>query len=866
MVGGSIDGAASGLPDKHYRAFISYSQQDKDWAKRIHSWLETYRVPPGAVPRAQLPRRLGRFFRDDEDMAAASDIAVIVRRAIDDAECLIVICSPRSAQSKWVNAEIQLFRRTHRAEKIFAVIIDGMPNSGDPKTECFPPALRASGDSDDPDALPIEPLGLDVRKDGRDKACTRLAAGMLGVDFDDLWQRERRRVTARRVVTAGAGLALAGVLAVSIGFGVQAMRSASSARSMSIDFLKSRAENEVAKGRYARGARYALAGLRVAPSRTADFWPVLAGAMFLDNLDAGIMPEEDAPRDRVFSPDGRFVLIDNRSRTGLELFSNSSLRPLATIMGADGMPPTAVFSANTARLVSLAPDGFVSVWRVSDGKRLRRMNLRSTEPHDIVISPDGARLAIISASGGVSLYSTDDLRRIAVLAAPSVSGPAVAFSMDGSRVAVGVPGVITILRASDAKAVATAKWPGTAILSLVFSRDGARLLAGGDDGIAREWSSADGAQLTTYGEAGDHLWKVGYSPDGATLMLNYGTRAELWARTDRKRRVVLGSDDGQIADFAFNRDGSRIAIADYAGKAQVWNAADGRLVADLGSQFGAVYGIQFGSKDDEIIIESANLGVRRLGIRALMLPLQDLVRDACNTLLGREDQRFTQQEIDAEAALRTIWPTSDQSVCEGEIELTAESGQVGRPPPARPARPLGAGRAAFDETLSLCARMIVVNAPPANADSAVETYSPLVKVGDVTLAVAPAPGACLSGGFGVRDRRMHKGLDFQEGGPIVAGGDGRVVEMKYRADYGNMVLIDHGHDVFTRYAHLESFETGLAVGGQVTLGQRIGTMGNTADYAIPMHLHYELLLGDYDGPMASFGLTPHSPFEYPPAK
>ena len=38
-----------GGPDNRYRAFISYSQQDKDWGRRIHTWLETYRVPAGVV-------------------------------------------------------------------------------------------------------------------------------------------------------------------------------------------------------------------------------------------------------------------------------------------------------------------------------------------------------------------------------------------------------------------------------------------------------------------------------------------------------------------------------------------------------------------------------------------------------------------------------------------------------------------------------------------------------------------------------------------------------------------------------------------------------------------------------------------------
>ncbi len=220
-------------PDNRYRAFISYSQQDREWGRRIHTWLETYRIPAGVAPGDQSDRRLGRFFRDDEDMAAASDIAEIVRRAIESAESLIVICSPRSAQSKWVNAEIQHYRRTGRSRKVFAVIIDGVPNSGDPATECFPPALRAAGDPDDPDALPIEPLGLDVRKDGQARACARLAAGLIGVDFDELWQRDRRRAETRMrlavISLAAVSTVFAALTATAIWFGAQADRNAAEA-------------------------------------------------------------------------------------------------------------------------------------------------------------------------------------------------------------------------------------------------------------------------------------------------------------------------------------------------------------------------------------------------------------------------------------------------------------------------------------------------------------------------------------------------------------------------------------------------------------------------------------------------------------
>jgi hypothetical protein len=203
---------------KRYRSFISYSQQDKAWGRRLHSWLETYRVPVGVIAEIQDGRRLGRFFRDEAEMPAASDIAEVVREAIEVAQSLIVVCSPRSAQSKWVAAEIEHFRKTHEDAKIFAVIIDGVPNSGDPATECFPLTLRR-GDGRD-GAMPIEPVGIDVRVDSKERVCARLAAGLLDVDFDDLWQRDRRRAERRQQRTILSLSALSAVFAVLAGAAV----------------------------------------------------------------------------------------------------------------------------------------------------------------------------------------------------------------------------------------------------------------------------------------------------------------------------------------------------------------------------------------------------------------------------------------------------------------------------------------------------------------------------------------------------------------------------------------------------------------------------------------------------------------------
>ncbi len=173
----------------------------------------------------------------------------------------------------------------------------------------------------------------------------------------------------------------------------------------------------------------------------------------------------------------------------------------------------------------------------------------------------------------------------------------------------------------------------------------------------------------------------------------------------------------------------------------------------------------------------------------------------------------------------------------------------------------------FATSLSLCPDMTIRN-QPASMAGMVKDFSPIVMIREVRIAAFPTPGACLSSGFGPRNDRLHKGLDYHAntGVPVLAAGDGQIVEIKYREDYGNMILVDHGGGVFTRYAHLASFGRGLSQGVTVRAGDGLGLMGNSASYQIPIHLHYEVLVGDYANPKGSFGLEPVNPLAFPGAR
>ncbi len=97
--------------------------------------------------------------------------------------------------------------------------------------------------------------------------------------------------------------------------------------------------------------------------------------------------------------------------------------------------------------------------------------------------------------------------------------------------------------------------------------------------------------------------------------------------------------------------------------------------------------------------------------------------------------------------------------------------------------------------------------------------------------------------FGGRFYEFHAGMDIdgERGDLVVAPASGLVIKAGYQGGYGNMVEIDHGNGLTTRYGHLSKIE--VEVGDTVQLGQLMAYIGSTGRSTGP-HLHYELRLDD----------------------
>ena len=129
--------------------------------------------------------------------------------------------------------------------------------------------------------------------------------------------------------------------------------------------------------------------------------------------------------------------------------------------------------------------------------------------------------------------------------------------------------------------------------------------------------------------------------------------------------------------------------------------------------------------------------------------------------------------------------------------------------------------------------------------------------------VMPADIGSISSGFGYRSdpfnghAAMHAGLDFRApiGTPIHAAAAGRVSFVGQKSGYGNVVEIDHGAGLITRYAHMSRF--GTRVGQQIAAGDVIGAIGSTGRSTGP-HLHFEVRInGRAVNPRPFLETAPH---------
>jgi WD40 repeat protein len=483
-----------------YAAFISYAHGDLDGriARRLHRTLETYTVPACLRQARDLPRRVGKVFRDEDELSAAPSLSERLRDALRRSAYLIVVCSPRAAASRWVGEEINFFRVLGRADRILALLIDGEPSAA------FPPALLSGG---------TEPLAADVRpaNGGAARAVwrdgtLRILAAMLACDYDDLRRRQRARRRQRIAAFAGGGALLALIAAVAIGWTAWGRLQAESRA------LADRSRGLRAQGDYVAAIAIAL---RATPGEHAmTAWPAMpdAGDALLGAVLEGAANSESrllfgpaiaSSGNHAISPDGRLLVT---------------------------------FESNSMAF------GRLHVWDIATGKEVR------------VIAPDHDASGYVMAMHSIAFSA--DSRHFVV---DYQNGWAVVHDVSQPDTAVVLPGD-KVRNFQKVETDATARHllmlsRGSCIVFDVASRQ--RQLDCADGALTLGHISADGRFLVTYGNGPATLWDLTRNEKILTIADRQGTIMSA-AVSDDGTRLATGGADGSVIIWN-NRDGGQVA-------------------------------------------------------------------------------------------------------------------------------------------------------------------------------------------------------------------------------------------------------------------------------------------------------------------
>jgi murein DD-endopeptidase MepM/ murein hydrolase activator NlpD len=242
-----------------------------------------------------------------------------------------------------------------------------------------------------------------------------------------------------------------------------------------------------------------------------------------------------------------------------------------------------------------------------------------------------------------------------------------------------------------------------------------------------------------------------------------------------------------------------------------------------------------------------------LTVCAAAYGLVGMYREAAHLRVARENERLRVENETQKQKLEQLKDRVD-AIEDASRRLAEMSGVSEESAGAR--RGAGGPLVEMNET-----EIVAVERRAAQLEERLKSYEAALKEKSRVPSIWPVEGETTDGFGGRRDpfggyaTEFHPGQDIraERGTPVVAAADGEVTFAGWKNGYGQMIEVDHGGGLATRYAHLSEID--VEVGQRIARGRLIGHVGSTGRSTGP-HLHYEVRI---DGESVN-------PLSYLPAK
>ena len=598
------------MADSKYRAFVSYSHEyDKPLADSLQSSLSRFAKPWYRI-------RTMRIFQDEISLSANPALWNAIQAALAQCEYLVLLASPASAKSRWVQQEVQWWLQNRSVEKLLLCLTDGVIAWDNPhadfdwdKTSAIPASVKG--------AFSAEPLYADfraARSSGKfadsdpqyRAALLDIAAPLMGRPKDELDSEDIRlhRRARRTAIAAVSFIVILGIIAAAAGKVARDRQLIAASRALASAAASPQDDRSLAM-------LLSLESRQIADT-VESRRSLLTSIQRVPNTEAFLWGHTNSVTRAVFTPDGRNVLSAGWDDHVL-IWSTATHQLVGQPIEVPKSLAGLALSPDGARFAT-ASDGVVVIWDAVSRQRVREFRNTNEQFIHAAFSPTGHMLAASTDAYGahpshVFLWDTASGTQIG----EPILGSNLAFSADGALLAIARYEELILF---DLRSHREARHPLTGhtknIAVISFSPDGTKVAASGEDKSVVLWNVQTQRAIVTLTGHSDTVNSLYFDPNGkdlytggldgtiirwdldkfeaaATPVKDVGASISSIFRTPDDHLKALALDKERVMILDVNDDpplGRRIKAAD-SHESSIAFSPDGHSLAS-GGEFGSI--------------------------------------------------------------------------------------------------------------------------------------------------------------------------------------------------------------------------------------------------------------------------------------